>query len=206
MAIGEKQPTRREIEARATRSKIFHTAINLFSQHGYDKVTVDDIVQYAGVSKGSFYTHFPSKESVLVEQFHLIDDYYEAAFRNVSSQMPASEMLRLLVSTMCKYCGNVCGVNVMKIVYMNQISLGEHENILLDSGERNLYTLLRKIVDQGFETAEFSVSLSKEVLVEYLARFLRSLIYDWCLYDGKQSLEEMGAEYFDTIISWLCMK
>jgi len=37
----------------------------LMSEHGYNAVTVDAVVARAGVAKGAFYHHFPSKKALL---------------------------------------------------------------------------------------------------------------------------------------------
>jgi AcrR family transcriptional regulator len=50
-----------------TRAKIIQAAQDLFSQSGYESASVSDICQQAGVSKGAFYHHFPSKQSVFME-------------------------------------------------------------------------------------------------------------------------------------------
>jgi AcrR family transcriptional regulator len=50
-----------------TRSHILQTAAQLFSKTGYDATGVAEICETAGVSKGSFYHHFPSKQSVFME-------------------------------------------------------------------------------------------------------------------------------------------
>lgn len=205
MAIGGKKVTKRELEAQATKEKVFKTAISLFSQYGFDTVTVDDITQHAGVSKGTFYTHFASKDSVLVEQFHQIDNRYTEVFDLLPKETSASVKLRLLIDTMCDYCANTCGVNVMKIVYMNQIGLGEHVQILQDSSDRKVNVLLEEIATQGILSKEFKVSFGAQRLKEYLSRFMRSLLYDWCLCDGSFDLEEEGRNYFNLILKWLCL-
>ncbi len=50
-----------------TRSKILDTALDLFSRQGYNAAGVAEICQAAGVSKGAFYHHFPSKHAVFME-------------------------------------------------------------------------------------------------------------------------------------------
>jgi len=50
-----------------TRNHILETAIHLFSKTGYDATGVADICLAAGVSKGAFYHHFPSKQAVFME-------------------------------------------------------------------------------------------------------------------------------------------
>jgi AcrR family transcriptional regulator len=49
-----------------TRNHILETAAQLFSKTGYDATGVAQICQAAGVSKGAFYHHFPSKQSVFM--------------------------------------------------------------------------------------------------------------------------------------------
>lgn len=47
-----------------TRSHILQSALTLFSRNGYDATSVAEICQAAGVSKGAFYHHFSSKQTV----------------------------------------------------------------------------------------------------------------------------------------------
>ncbi|NJE13628.1 TetR/AcrR family transcriptional regulator [Thermococcus sp. LS2] len=48
-----------------TREKILKAARELFAEKGYDKTTVDEIVERAGVAKGTFYNYFKSKEELI---------------------------------------------------------------------------------------------------------------------------------------------
>jgi AcrR family transcriptional regulator len=50
----------------ATRNNILQAAMQLFASRGYDATSVAQICQAAGVSKGAFYHHFPSKQAVFV--------------------------------------------------------------------------------------------------------------------------------------------
>ncbi len=47
------------------RQELLSTAEKLFCQQGYDKTSVQDILNAASLSKGGFYHHFSSKEEVL---------------------------------------------------------------------------------------------------------------------------------------------
>jgi AcrR family transcriptional regulator len=50
-----------------TKDKILKAAQDLFSRSGFESASVSEICQSAGVSKGAFYHHFPSKQSVFME-------------------------------------------------------------------------------------------------------------------------------------------
>jgi AcrR family transcriptional regulator len=61
--------TQRERRER-TVAAIVTAAYPLLVTHGYAAVRVDDIVEAAGVAKGAFYHHFPSKQALFD---HLVD-------------------------------------------------------------------------------------------------------------------------------------
>src|SRR5476649_1184136 len=48
----------------ATRLKMLDAASDIIRTQGYAATTVDDICAAAGVTKGSFFHHFPSKEQL----------------------------------------------------------------------------------------------------------------------------------------------
>lgn len=57
---------KQEERSQETRNRILAVAEQSFADHGYDVTSVDSICRVAGVSKGAFYHHFPSKGSVFV--------------------------------------------------------------------------------------------------------------------------------------------
>jgi AcrR family transcriptional regulator len=65
---GESRSPAPEMGPRAvrTRTLVMDAARELFLRKGYGGVRIDDIVDAAGVSRGSFYTYFPSKRDVLI--------------------------------------------------------------------------------------------------------------------------------------------
>ena len=58
-----------------TKAKIMEAAIKLFSTRGYNKASVDDICQEAGISKGAFYHHFKTKQMLFLA---LLDGWLQA--------------------------------------------------------------------------------------------------------------------------------
>ena len=84
------------------KKKILEKAIELSGEAGYLKTTVEEITNSLGISKGSFYTYFDSKESLLLgilnylfEQHCIILDKTAEATKD----MDAESTLRLYLKT-----------------------------------------------------------------------------------------------------------
>ena len=50
-----------------TRERILEAAAPLFRQRGVDDVSVDELMQAAGLTRGGFYAHFDSKDDLVAE-------------------------------------------------------------------------------------------------------------------------------------------
>ena len=50
-----------------TRSNILDASISLFASQGFERTTVAEICSKAGVSKGAFFHHFPTKQDVFMQ-------------------------------------------------------------------------------------------------------------------------------------------
>ncbi len=62
----------KQARSETTRQALLQAAEQLFAEQGYLRVSVDALCRAAGVSKGAFYHHFPSKQAVflaLLEQW-----------------------------------------------------------------------------------------------------------------------------------------
>ncbi|TJY43603.1 TetR family transcriptional regulator [Cohnella pontilimi] len=91
----------------ATREKKQHvaeTALRLFAQRGYDQVSVGDIIEATGTSKGTFYHYFRSKEELLCElprrQCEIVRHWSERRFpEGVSAEGRVNSLLLELSRT-----------------------------------------------------------------------------------------------------------
>ena len=67
MSLPGALPGRRERRVESTRQRLFLAAIAEFRSRGFDRASVAQIAREAGVSRPSFYFHFPTKDHVLLE-------------------------------------------------------------------------------------------------------------------------------------------
>ena len=60
-----------------TKEKIFHVSLDLSSQKGYDSVSLREIADNVGIKKSSIYSHYPSKEAILMDIFEYLTNLIE---------------------------------------------------------------------------------------------------------------------------------
>ena len=57
--------SRRELNKLATREAIFEAAMSLFAKQGFEATPIDEIASASGVSKGTVFNYFPTKEAIV---------------------------------------------------------------------------------------------------------------------------------------------
>ncbi len=65
MTRGRATPPRVLRRMEETRERLLRSALALFAEKGFEATTVADITSHADVGKGTFFTHFPTKEAVV---------------------------------------------------------------------------------------------------------------------------------------------
>jgi AcrR family transcriptional regulator len=84
-----------------TRTRIVESARVLFNRHGFDAVSIDDVMSNAGLTRGGFYHHFPSKDSLYaaaVESFTNCNPFADEIENDPRDRTPL-ELAELLIDT-----------------------------------------------------------------------------------------------------------
>lgn len=58
----------------ATRKRLINSALALLTVKGFQQMTIDEISEKAGFSKGAFYFHFESKEAMFVAMVKYLEE------------------------------------------------------------------------------------------------------------------------------------
>ncbi|TVS08040.1 MAG: TetR/AcrR family transcriptional regulator [Phycisphaerales bacterium] len=70
----------------APRERILRTAIDLFYTQGIKATGINQIIAESGVAKASFYTHFPSKDDLVVAYAEHLADHEFVELRQIASE------------------------------------------------------------------------------------------------------------------------
>jgi AcrR family transcriptional regulator len=144
------------------RNEILDAAEKLFTEKGYVKTTINDILQEVGIAKGTFYYYFKSKEEVMdAVAVRYIDMGTEAVKKVVEEKnLTAFEKLKIL------FTADVTGSD-KKDEILEEFHKAEdaemHQRSLLMTIER-LTPLITQIVLQGIEEKVFNTPYPKEIV------------------------------------------
>ena len=72
--------SKQQLKSKETKAKIFRAAKHILQKHGYEVLSIKNICEEAGVSNGSFYHHFKTKDDLL--------SYYIEEQPNINPDLP----------------------------------------------------------------------------------------------------------------------
>lgn len=131
-------------------------AFRLFSDQGFDAVTIDQIAAEAGVTKGSFYSHYQSKRAIVLAACqHYYRSYQQQVFSEIARLNNPLEQLRTVVEMSVRTCVIDRGTRVFTTEIFALSLKDEH----VRASWRQFYDSVREIYI-GLLTAAKTVGLS----------------------------------------------
>ncbi|MYU00582.1 MULTISPECIES: TetR family transcriptional regulator [unclassified Streptomyces] len=94
---GATRPGLRERKKRRTRDALLRAALELFATQGYERTTVDEIVEAADVSQRTFFRYFASKEEVTFAVQEMVESRFIAELRRRPAREAPFEAMRRAV-------------------------------------------------------------------------------------------------------------
>ena len=116
------------------RKKIVDKAWELFAKNGYKETKVEDITKNLGISKGSFYTYFATKDELLYEVLGKIKKEINRNLENINVNQVPEKVLEDYVKAKMNY--------VVKI--LNNMRLNSVEKYSIDPKLRNFFEELKE--------------------------------------------------------------
>lgn len=96
--------TRQSRKRLQTSEHIAAVAFDLFEEHGYDNVGMEQIAVAADVAKGTLYNHFPVKEALVRYRFHAdLADNLPALLQDLGSELGCEPRLRAFFRHVATY-------------------------------------------------------------------------------------------------------
>lgn len=168
------------------RSHIAKTAWELFRSKGYQETTISDIIEEAGVSRGTFYHYFNGKDELLSTLSYMFDDFYREQLPLLDPAMNSCDKLISLSCACHKLISDTVPIELLSRLYSSQVVTSGDRNLL--DRNRFYYKAVQDIIDEGQRRGEIDKAVSNYDAVHYYAMCERAIIYDWCIADGSYEL------------------
>lgn len=201
-----KHTNKRALKAAETKKRIYEAARQLALDHGIENASVDSIVKAAGVSKGSFYVHFPSKDALTAD---FVNEYTRKAdldYRSFLSALPGDisvhDILILLAGEISDFIDTTIGLENMNVLYKAHLTKTIDTTTAM-SYNRELYKLFTEVLEQGVRQGELRDDLPVDVLAKHLIMAIRGLTFEWCIRYPEYDLKEQVQAYFTMLIDGL---
>ena len=135
-----------------TRRRILDAALEVFGQRGYHGSAVDDIVQRADASKGSFYFHFPNKEGIFLaladEAARRLATTVERAVADEPDPLARVDLaLRAVLGTLTRHR------TLAHLLLIDLVNLGPGFSFKLVEIQEGLARLIRGHLDEAVATS-----------------------------------------------------
>ena len=182
----------REDGKKGVKNRIVAAAWELFHDKGYNRTTVDDIIELSGTSKGSFYYYFDTKDQLLNTLSLVLDEFYEELESKMDPDMNSFAKLLYLNAMMHEMMEEKISRDILASMYSTQL-VAEKESHLLDQN-RKYYKLIARIVEEGQKRNQIRSDKAISEIVKYYTMCERALISDWCLNKGSYSLGKYSRE------------
>lgn len=177
--------SKQQLKSRETKARIFRAAKHILQQKGYEELSIKNICEEAGVSNGSFYHHFKTKDDLLsyyIEEQPSIDpDYLDLP----ADAEDAKNAIILVYLNYVHYCQEL-GVAFMSNYYtpknqsLNPLIRTERPYPIV-----TVHNYLQKAIDAGI--IHFDQDL--ESVTTDIRMIVIGNVFEWCLKNGNADFE-----------------
>lgn len=182
------------------KEKITEQSIRLFEKKGFTETSIQDIVDSIGVTKGTFYYYFSSKEELLMD-IHLryIDDLLLAQEQIINDEsITFKDRLFQIVSMLIS---NIKTQKASAKVFFREIKNLNEERISIISTKRDQFRFnIEHLLKKGMESGEFRSDLNI-LIVTFGILGIANWSYQWFNPEGSLSEQEVAKIFVDMILN-----
>lgn len=193
--------SKQQQKSRATREKIFQAAKSILKKKGYEELSIKNICEEAGVSNGSFYHHFKTKDDLLSyyieEQPSINPDVLELP----ANAAEAKEAIIRVYLNYVQYCKEL-GVEFMAGYYDTK---NQALNVAIRSERSYPIVTVQNYVEKALAAGNIRLAEGIEEFTTDIRMIVIGNVFEWCLRNGEIDFEgnmrrSLG-RYLDSTIS-----
>ena len=184
---------------------ILQVAEEVFAEKGYHDASMDEVAARVGVSKGTVYQHFASKEDLVFALFESeLEVLQQVIEQAISQQVSARARLEAVLVNLSQ---ELPGKRMQLLMSLfDQVEMSQH---LLEKREtmqervRQMIFSIRRVLEEGIASGEFNSTIPVTVMLITFCNIFSPRKCTWLMAQEHISLEEFiksaGQVYFQGI-------
>jgi AcrR family transcriptional regulator len=201
-----KKAASNEKRSAETKDKILKCATVLFKEQGFEDTSVDSIMKKAGLSKGSFYVHFNSKDEIIacfintvISKINMDLDSLMHSFKDDTPVTPTLfKILEMVSINKVEELGYLLNRNAAII----QINKALNYDLFMNYN-KSIYRAVFRLVTLGIEKGEFNKEYSADTIASDIVTTVRGFIFEWISTYPDMDLNHSMQEHFKIYLAGL---
>ena len=181
------------------KAELIQASIGLFEENGFSATSIQDIVDRVGVTKGSFYYHFKSKEELLM---HIQESYIDELLRRqnqiLESGQDAKDKLVRIVELLIRDIEEQGEIG--KVYYREIRHLAPKNATVIRRKRAEFRDKIETVVKDGIKSGEFRVGLEPKIAA-FAILGVTNWSYQWFNPSGALSAAELACMHTDFILN-----
>lgn len=187
------------VQSADAKTRVLAAAVGLFARQGYDGTSVAQVISRAGVAKGGFYHHFPSKEALLYEVYgDLISRQLAAMDAVLARRLPPADTVRSLIENLVE--STAASAQQALVFWREQHKLGDDRTEQYRRARRRYHDTVTRLIRDGQAAGAFSTVASPEMVTFTIFGVINELPL-WYRPQGRKRPAQIAAELSDLVLA-----
>jgi Transcriptional regulator len=191
-----KTPGKRELNSEAKKELIVTKSLELFSQYGYEKITINDICEECKINVGTLYHHFGSKMGILQAISSHIS--VASALTEIDEDLvkkPIEAITQFFLDYATRW--KMLGADLTTQIFINFQKIYVNSNYTLKDSEA--INSLSRFIKASQKAGCFDPAADPMTTANTIMLIGRGVVYDWCMQNGNYDLYERALEVMGLI-------
>ena len=180
-----KELSKQQLKSQETKKKIFLAAKNILKKNGYESLSIKNICEEAGVSNGSFYHHFKTKDDLLSYYIEEQPSINPELLDTPSCLTDVKNAVIHVYLNYVKYCREL-GVEFMANYFTPK---NQSLNPLKRTARSYPIVTVREYLQQSMEAGIIRSSLNLDEITTDIRMIVIGNVFEWCLKEGDTDFE-----------------
>jgi AcrR family transcriptional regulator len=181
--------------------RLLSHATELFAKKGFDRTSVQEIVEAAGVTKGAMYHYFDSKDDLLYEIYaRVLREQTDQLEKVAVTEAPLRERLTAAASDVV--VSTIANLDDNTIFMQSMHQLSDEKRKAVRAERRKYHERFRSLIEEGQASGEFRGDKPADVVVDFFFGSVHHL-GSWYRRTGTLSARQVGDHYADLLLDAL---